>query len=99
MCRWDTVPTGFKILYFLIPYSWQCSSGAVPSRAPPQPGGHQHLPCASFLEPRVRAISKMLLPLAAVGLSLLDEHPALSPFVPSAQLLREPAFPKVLFDY
>lgn len=73
--------------------------GTVPGRAPPQSGGHQRLPCAGYLEPPVSTIGKMLLPLAVVGLSLLDEHPALPRLVPSAQLLREPAFPKVLFDY
>lgn len=43
--------------------------------------------------------AKCFLPLAAVSLSLLDEHPALPWLMPSAQLLPEPAFPKALFDY
>lgn len=29
--RWDPMPTGFKILYFLIPYSQQCSSALCPA--------------------------------------------------------------------
>lgn len=96
--RWDPMPTGFKILYFLIPYSQQCSSALCPAVLLLSLVATSAFP-VPVIWSRRSAIGKTLLPLAVVGLSLLDEHPALPQLVPSAQLLREPAFPKVLFDY
>jgi len=50
--RWDPAPDGFQIFYFFfsfpVPYPLAAELGAVPGRAPAQPGGRRRFACASI---------------------------------------------------